>query len=131
MIPGVGACSLAPVPAGAPPAADRLLGELRDRYRRVAVVHDWLTVPGGSEQVVAELLEMFPQAELFTSIYDPEPWPEPFTQRPVHATWLGRLPGAARHYPKLLPLVSGALRPFDLSRFDLVLSSRHASAQPA
>ena len=44
------------------------LGELRERYPRVAVVHDWLTIPGGSEQVLLELLAMFPQAELFTSI---------------------------------------------------------------
>ncbi|HVR04654.1 MAG TPA: glycosyltransferase, partial [Solirubrobacteraceae bacterium] len=49
--------------------------------------------------------------------------------RPVHATWLNRIPGAARHYPKLLPLMTSALRRFDLSRFDLVLSSSHACAK--
>ena len=48
---------------------------LRARFPRVAVVHEWLTIPGGSEDVVMELLEMFPHAELFTSIYDPAPWP--------------------------------------------------------
>jgi glycosyltransferase involved in cell wall biosynthesis len=117
------------VPAGAPPAPDALLAELRDRYRRVAVVHDWLTVPGGSEQVVLELLEMFPAAELFTSVYDPAPWPAQITERPVHATWLNRVPGAARHYPRLLPLMSRAFARFDLARFDLVLSSSHASAK--
>ena len=46
-----------------------------DAFPRVAIVHDWLTIPGGSEQVVLELLELFPHAELFTSVYDPEPWP--------------------------------------------------------
>lgn len=111
------------------PAPSSTLAELRERYRRVAVVHDWLTIPGGSEQVVAELLEMFPQAELFTTVYDPAPWPELITDRPVHATWLNRLPGARRHYPKLLPLMNGALRRFDLSGFDLVLSSSHANAK--
>jgi glycosyltransferase involved in cell wall biosynthesis len=93
------------------------------------VVHDWLTIPGGSEQVVLQLLEMFPQAELFTTIYDPEPWPEQIKERPVHASYLSRLPGATRHYPKLLPLMNGAFRSFDLSRFDLVLSSSHACAK--
>jgi glycosyltransferase involved in cell wall biosynthesis len=117
------------VPAGAAPAADELLEELRARYPRVAVVHDWLTVPGGSEQVVLELLAMFPSAELFTSVYDPAPWPAEITARPVHATYLSRLPGAARHYPKLLPLMSRAFASFDLSGFDLVLSSSHASAK--
>ncbi len=106
-----------------------LLDELRERFPRVAVVHDWLTIPGGSEQVVLELLEMFPQAELFTSVYDPRPWPEQITARPVHASLLSRLPGASRHYPKLLPLMTPAFRAFDLSGFDLVISSSHACAK--
>ncbi len=105
------------------------LDGLRERFPRVAVVHDWLTIPGGSEQVVIELLEMFPQAELFTSVYDPAPWPEQITERKVHATFLNSIPGAARHYPKLLPLMNRAFRSLDLSRFDLVLSSSHACAK--
>ena len=102
---------------------------LRARYPRVAIVHEWLTIPGGSEDVVIELLKMFPQAELFTTIYDPSPWPELITDRPVHASFLDRVPGAKRHYPKLLPLMNRAFRSFDLSDFDLVLSSNHASAK--
>lgn len=106
-----------------------LLDELRQRFPRVAVVHDWLTIPGGSENVVLELLEMFPQAELFTSIYDPRPWPAQITDRPVHASFLNHIPNAARHYRRLLPLMNRAYRSFDLSKFDLVLSSSHASAK--
>jgi glycosyltransferase involved in cell wall biosynthesis len=106
-----------------------LLDRLRERFARVAIVHDWLTVPGGSEQVVMELLEMFPQAELFTSVYDPSPWPPSITERPVHSSFLNRIPGATRHYPKLLPLMNRAFRSFDLSGFDLLLSSSHACAK--
>ncbi len=102
---------------------------LRERFPRVAVVHEWLTIPGGSEDVVIELLEMFPKAELFTSIYDPKPWPSIVTERPVHASYLNRIPGAQAHYPKLLPLMTRAYRAFDFSRFDLVLSSSHACAK--
>ena len=105
------------------------LDGLRERFTRVAVVHDWLTIPGGSEQVVLELLEMFPQAELFTSVYDPTPWPAQITDRPVHSSYLNRIPGAVRQYPKLLPLMNRAFRSFDLSGFDLVLSSSHAFAK--
>lgn len=114
---------------GSPREPACVLEGLRERFPRVAVVHDWLTIPGGSEQVVMELLEMFPAAELFTTVYDPAPWPALVKDRPVHATWLSRLPGASRHYPKLLPLMNGALRSFDLSRFDLVVSSSHANAK--
>ncbi len=105
------------------------LEDLRRRFPRVAVVHEWLTIPGGSEQVVLELLDMFPHAELFTSVYDPGPWPPQITDRPVHASFLNRIPGAVGHYRRLLPLMSRAYRSFDLSRFDLVLSSNHASAK--
>ena len=101
----------------------------RARFPRVAISHEWLTIPGGSEQVVMAMLDVFPQAELFTTVYDPAPWPEAITSRPVHASFLDRIPGAARHYPKLLPLMDTAFRRFDLSGFDLVLSSNHACAK--
>lgn len=115
--------------AGADGGGSLVLDQLRGRFKRVAIVHDWLTIPGGSEQVVLELLEMFPQAELFTSVYDPSPWPAQITDRTVHSSFLSRIPGAARHYPKLLPLMNRAFRSFDLSGFDLVLSSSHACAK--
>ncbi len=105
------------------------LERLRERFPRVAVVHEWLTIPGGSEQVVVELLEMFPHAELFCSIYDPAPWPPTITERPVHASYLNRIPGAKAHYRRLLPLMDRAYRSFDLSGFDLILSSNHAFAK--
>jgi glycosyltransferase involved in cell wall biosynthesis len=147
MIPGGGACSLALVASAGQPIGSAgvaggaragssagagplpILDELRERFARVAVVHDWLTIPGGSEQVVLELLEMFPQAELFTSVYDPAPWPAMITERPVHSSFLSRIPGATLHYQKLLPLMNAAFRSFDLSGFDLVLSSSHACAK--
>jgi glycosyltransferase involved in cell wall biosynthesis len=47
----------------------------------------------------------------------------------VHASWLNHIPGATRHYPKLLPLMTAAFRSFDLAHFDLVLSSSHACAK--
>jgi len=106
-----------------------MLEDLRRRFPRVAVAHDWLTVPGGSELVVMELLEMFPAAELFTTVYDPAPWPALIKERPVHASFLNRIPGATRQYPKLLPLMNRAFRSFDLEGFDLVLSSSHACAK--
>lgn len=105
------------------------IAELGARFDRVAIAHDWLTVPGGSEDVVLDLLELFPDAELFTTVYDPEPWPAKITDRPVHASFLNRIPGATTNYPKLLPLMNRAFRSFDLSGFDLVVSSSHANAK--
>jgi nucleoside-diphosphate-sugar epimerase/glycosyltransferase involved in cell wall biosynthesis len=107
------------------------LTALQERFPRVALVHDWLTVPGGSEQVLTALLELFPDAEVFTSVYDPAPWPPAIRERVVHASFVGRLPRATRLYPRLLPLMRRAFRSFDLSDFDLVLSSSHAFAKSA
>jgi glycosyltransferase involved in cell wall biosynthesis len=106
-----------------------ILDQLRERYLRVAVVHDWLTIPGGSEQVVIELLQMFPQAEIFTSIYEPSAWPAIINDRPIHSSFLQRVPRATTQYPKLLPLMTYGFRAFNLSKFDLVLSSNHACAK--
>ncbi len=111
--------------AGAVPS----VAELRQRFPRVAISHEWLTIPGGSEKVVMALLELFPQAEIFTSIYDPAPWPPAITSRPVHVSFLDRIPGARSAYPRLLPMMNAAFESFDLSGFDLVISSNHACAK--
>jgi glycosyltransferase involved in cell wall biosynthesis len=105
------------------------IGAARDRFRRVAIAHEWLTVPGGSEQVVEAMLEVFPDAEIFTSVYEPSAFGPPIADRPVHASFLNRVPRATRIYPRLLPLMDAAFRSFDLRGFDLVLSSNHACAK--
>ena len=117
--------SESPTSGSCEPSLDRL----RERFPRVAIVHEWLTIPGGSEQVVLELLEMFPRAELFTSIYDPDPWPAQIKDRRVHVSYLTHVPGARTHYQRLLPLMDRVYRSFDVSRFDLVISSNHAFAK--
>jgi glycosyltransferase involved in cell wall biosynthesis len=101
---------------------------LRRRFPRVAITHEWLTVPGGSEQVVLRILDLFPGAEIFTTVYDPARMPE-FDGRRVHTSFLDRLPGATRRYQRLLPLMNAAFESFDLSAFDLVISSNHACAK--
>src|SRR5215204_2730586 len=101
---------------------------LRGSFRRSALVHDWLTIPGGSEKVLMELLGLLSGAELFTSVYDPSRWPA-LRDRAVHTSFLDRVPGAQTHYPKLLPLMNTAFEAFDLSGYDLVVSSSHSCAK--
>src|SRR3954463_744627 len=101
---------------------------LRGSFRRSAIVHDWLTIPGGSEKVLFELMELLPDADLFTSVYDESRWPE-LRERAVNVSFLDRLPGVERYYPKLLPLMNMAFESFDLSEYDLVVSSSHSCAK--
>jgi glycosyltransferase involved in cell wall biosynthesis len=96
---------------------------------RVAIAHEWLTVPGGSEKVVQAMLDLLPEAELFTSVCDPARWSELIRTRSVHTTFLDHLPGARQHYTYLLPLMDAAFRALDLSSYDVVISSNHASAK--
>ncbi len=102
---------------------------LTDAYPRAALAHDWLTIPGGSEKVVLELLKLLPGADVFTSVYDPEPWREALAGHEVHPSFLDRIPGARTRYPKLLPLMNSAFESFDLADFDLVVSSSHSCAK--
>lgn len=103
--------------------------ELARRFPRVALTHEWLTIPGGSEQVVEGLLGLVPHAELFTTVYAPGAFGAPISERPIHTTVLDHLPGARTHYPRLLPLMDAAWRRLDLTGYDLVLSSSHACAK--
>ena len=114
--------------ASSVPVAERI-ERLRARFPRVAVSHEWLTIPGGSEKVVLQFLEIFPEAEIFTAVYDPAPWPREMTDRPVHSSFLNRIPRAGKIYPRLLPLMNAAFESFDLSGFDLVISSNHSCAK--
>jgi glycosyltransferase involved in cell wall biosynthesis len=102
---------------------------LTSTFGRTAVVHEWLTVPGGSENVVLEMLEILPGAEIFTSVYDADTWRDPLGGHQVHPSFLDRIPGARTYYPRLLPLMNAAFESFDLSDFDLVVSSSHSCAK--
>ena len=95
---------------------------------RNAVVHEWLTVPGGSEKVTFRILGVLGEAELYASICAPEAFPE-LAGREVRTTFLDRLPGARGHYQQLLPLMTFAYEQLDLSRYELVVSSSHACAK--
>lgn len=73
------------------------------------------------------LAEMFPEAPIFTSVWNPDPKVRSvFRDRDIRTTPLQRVPGAGRHYRKLLPFMPGAFERLDLSGFDLVISSSHA-----
>ena len=95
-------------------------------FLRVAIVHDWLNQIGGAEGVLEVLVEMFPQAPVYTSMYYPEAMPAAYDQWDIHTTWMDRLPGIHRHHqPYLLfyPLAFGGL---DLGDYDLVISNKSA-----
>ena len=97
---------------------------------RVAVVHDWLTVYGGAERVLKYILTLFPQAELFSMVDFLPTNDRSFLEgRKVETSFIQLLPGARRYYRQYLPLMPVAVEQFDLSRFDLIISSSYAVAK--
>ncbi len=95
----------------------------------MALVHDWLTGYRGGERVLHHLARRFPDADLFTLIHEPGSVPAEIEDRSIRTSPLDRVPGRAQHYRKLLPLFPWAIRRFDFSRYDLVLSTSHAVAK--
>ena len=90
---------------------------------RVAIVHYWLVTMRGGERVVEALLDLYPEADVFTHVADPAAISPRIAARLKGTTFIGRIPGARRLYQKLLPLMPMALERLDLSDYDLVISS--------
>ena len=74
------------------------------------------------------LLGLFPRAEIFTLVHVPGAVPA-VEERPIHASWLSRLPAAGRVFPLGFPLFHQAMGRLELSGFDLVLSVSHCAAK--
>lgn len=96
---------------------------------RVALIHDWLLGMRGGEKVLDALAQMFPQAELYTLLADRTAITPALAKLKLHTSWLQKLPGVKRYYRKLLPWMPGAIERFDVSGFDLVISSSHCVAK--
>lgn len=96
---------------------------------RVAIIHYWLLGMRGGERVLEELVRLYPQADLFTHVADPARLSELLRSRPVTESFISRLPLARRHCQKYLGLMPRALEEFDLSGYDLVISSESGPAK--
>jgi glycosyltransferase involved in cell wall biosynthesis len=98
---------------------------------RVALVHDFLLDLRGAERVFLEMCELWPSAPIFTAVYDEDGTEGRFAARDVHASFLQRLRPSSRTFRALLPFYPAAVESFDLSGFDLVISSSSAWAHAA
>ncbi|MFM8761757.1 MAG: glycosyltransferase [Solirubrobacterales bacterium] len=95
---------------------------------RIALVHDFLLDLRGAERVLLELCEMYPQADIFTAVYDPAGTQGRFEGRRVVTTSLQKLRPTAQNFRPLLPFYPGAIEALDLRGYDLVISSSSAWA---
>lgn len=91
---------------------------------KVAIVHHWFTARAGGELCVEQFLRLFPQADLYSLVdFMPEEDRGLLGGRPVRTSFIQRLPFARKHYRSYLPLMPIAIEQFDLSDYDLVIST--------
>ena len=91
---------------------------------RLALIHDWLNQVGGAEDVLTELVAMFPGAPIHTSIYWRDQMPTAWRTWPIRTLWLDRLPGIHRHHQRYLPLYPLAFGGLRLDGYDVILSNK-------
>ncbi|MDR3507375.1 MAG: glycosyltransferase [Caulobacteraceae bacterium] len=96
---------------------------------KVAVIHYWLVAMRGGERVLERILAMYPDADLFTHVYDPDVLTPIIRNRTIKTTFISKLPGARVHYQKYLSLMPLALEELDLNDYDLVISCEAGPAK--
>lgn len=97
---------------------------------KIAIIHEWFVNYAGSERVVEQMLQCYPQADLFSVVDFLPPEQRSFIMnKPVHTSFIQHLPKAKTKFRNYLPLMPLAVEQFDLSGYDLILSSSHAVAK--
>jgi glycosyltransferase involved in cell wall biosynthesis len=99
---------------------------------KIAVLHDWLVTYAGADRVLEQILACYPEADLFSLVnFLPADQQAFILNKTVHTSFLQHLPLARKWFRKCLPLLPLAVEQFDLSSYDLVISSSHSVAKGA
>lgn len=96
---------------------------------KTAIVHDWLVNYGGAERVVEQMLLLYPDADIYTLVYDEKKMGKIFPKEKVHTSSLQKIPMAEKLYTKFLSLMPKAFEEFDLTGYDLVIASSSCCAK--
>lgn len=97
---------------------------------RICIVHDWLVTYAGAERVLEQMLKAYPDADLFSIVdFIPGNKRSFFLNKKVQTSFIQKLPFAKKKYRSYLPLMPLAVEQFDLSKYDLIITSSHAVAK--
>lgn len=97
---------------------------------KTAIICDWLVTYAGSERLLGELIQCYPDADLFAVVDFLPNHERAFLQdKSVNTTYIQRLPFAKTKYRSYLPLMPMAIEQLDVSAYDLIISSSHAVAK--
>jgi glycosyltransferase involved in cell wall biosynthesis len=102
----------------------------RAKKQRVAIVHDWLTVIGGAERTLVQILKCFPDADVFTVVdFLSDEERAIFGKTKITTSFLQKFPFARKRYRTYLPLMPMAVEALDLREYDVIISNSHAVAK--
>jgi len=96
---------------------------------KLAIVHDYLNQYGGAERVIEVLHELYPEAPIYTSIYDPQKMPASFKEMNIITSFMQKLPFVKRMFKYYLMFYPKAFESFNLQSYDVILSSSSAFAK--
>ena len=91
---------------------------------KLALAHDWLNQMGGAENVLEQMVSMYPNAPVFTTIYNPNLMPPVYRRWDIHTTWLNRAPAIHRHHQPYLPLYPPAVTGINFDGYNVILSNK-------
>lgn len=100
-----------------------------EKKLKVALVHDWLVNYGGAEDVVSAILEIYPDADIYTLVHDKKKMKGRFEKNKIFTSRLQKIPFATRLYTKFLKFMPAAFEAFDFSAYDLVICSSSSCAK--
>lgn len=96
---------------------------------KVAIVHYWLVTMRGGEKVLEELCKLYPQADIYTNVYNPAKISDEIKKHKIYTTKVNKFPMAKKFYQKYMPFMPKALMELDLTGYDLVISSESGPAK--
>ncbi|GHV02248.1 glycosyl transferase [Spirochaetia bacterium] len=96
---------------------------------KVAIIHYWLINMRGGEKMLEALLELYPQADIYTHVYNPRSVSPLINSHRVYTSDIQKLPFSKKLYQKYMPLMPNALNGFNLQDYDLIISSEAGPAK--
>lgn len=96
--------------------------------KKIAIVCDWLTNMGGAEKVILSLHKLFPEAPIYTTLYDKQRM-QGFEKATIYTSFLQSIPYSQKKHPWFLNAMPMAVESFDLNEYDIVISSSHSVAK--
>lgn len=91
--------------------------------KKIAIVHDWLVAYAGADRVIDQLHTLFPDAPIYTLVFNAKAFPERFQHYDIRTTWFQKIPFATKLYKNMFTLMPSAFEQLDLTEYDIVISS--------